>query len=243
MAEEIKLHDLNIYQRLAKIRKPVEVIKKNKKGYGYTYVNEEMILSKITGLMEKYAVSLIPGIVPGTARADQHKYSKLKTDRAGNAFEEPISEMVVQGDMEWKWLCNDKPEDCIIIPWYFVGSQSDASQSFGSALTYATRYFLLKYFNVATSDDDPDEYRRRQAEAEAEEDRLVAEKIINKVHNKVQEYLAKKPEARADIMAITKKYAKDKGKASANYFVIEDSATAAELSKALDAEIFNKEVK
>lgn len=59
---------LNIYQKLAKIRKPVEVIKKNRKGYGYTYVDEEEILSKITGLMGKYGVSLIPNITHGFRR-------------------------------------------------------------------------------------------------------------------------------------------------------------------------------
>lgn len=34
MAEQ---EQLNIYQKLAKIRKQVEVIQKNKRGYGYTY--------------------------------------------------------------------------------------------------------------------------------------------------------------------------------------------------------------
>ena len=34
MAEKIK-EELNIYQKLARIRKQVEVIKKNKEGYNY----------------------------------------------------------------------------------------------------------------------------------------------------------------------------------------------------------------
>lgn len=45
MAEQ----NLNIYQKLAKIRKQVEVIQRNKKGYGYTYVSEDEILAKISG--------------------------------------------------------------------------------------------------------------------------------------------------------------------------------------------------
>ena len=240
MAEQIKLSELNIYQRLAKIRKVVEIIKKNKKGYGYTYVNEEMILSKITGLMDKYQISLIPEIVAGTAKADSYQYSKTKFDKTGKPYEERVPEVMVQGDMQYTWLCNDNPEDKVVVPWFMVGSQSDASQSFGSALTYSSRYFLLKYFNVATSDDDPDEYRRRQAEAEEEEDRLIAEKIINKLHTKIQEHMAANPGDRAAIIALTKKYAKDNGKPSANYFMIEDSATASEFMKALDAEVFKK---
>lgn len=48
MAEQ----NLNIYQKLAKIRKQVEVIQRNKKGYGYTYVSEDEILAKISGFMD-----------------------------------------------------------------------------------------------------------------------------------------------------------------------------------------------
>lgn len=52
MAEE----KINLYQKLAKIRKMAEVIQKNKKGYGYTYVSEDVILAKVTAGMEKYGV-------------------------------------------------------------------------------------------------------------------------------------------------------------------------------------------
>lgn len=242
MSESIQ--ELNIYQKLAKIRKPVEIIKKNKKGYGYTYVNEEMILSKITGLMEKYGVSLIPNIVHGTASVTPYQISKTKTDKTGKPFEEHTSEVLVNAEMIWRWVNNDDPSDMIEVPWYMVGSQADASQAFGSALTYASRYFLLKYFNVATSDDDPDEYRRRQAEAEAEEDRLVAEKILNGLHEKVLQHIADHPENKEAIKSITKKFAKDEnGKASANYFIITNSTTAAELLRVLETEVFNKEMK
>ena len=41
---------MNIYQKLARIRKQVEVIQKNKSGYGYKYVSEDEILAKISVL-------------------------------------------------------------------------------------------------------------------------------------------------------------------------------------------------
>ena len=41
----------NIYQKLAKVRKQVEVIRKNKSGYGYKYVTEDEILAKISVFM------------------------------------------------------------------------------------------------------------------------------------------------------------------------------------------------
>ena len=49
MAEQAQL---NIYQKLAKIREQVEVMRKNKSGYGYTYVSEDEILAKIQVFMK-----------------------------------------------------------------------------------------------------------------------------------------------------------------------------------------------
>lgn len=222
---------LNIYQKLAKIRKPAEAIKKNRKGYGYTYVDEEEILSKITGLMTKYNVSLIPGIVPDSMTVEPYTYGKTKTTRDGTPYEEKVNEVIVKADTTWTWINNDNPEERIVVPWALVGSQSDASQAFGSALTYSSRYFLLKYFNVATSDSDPDEYRKKQKEAAEAEDRAVAEGIIDKVHEIVTKRVEDFPDDRKVIMEVIKQYAKDKGKASTNYYLIKDSETAAALLK------------
>ena len=60
------MSDLNIYQKLAKIRKQVEIMKKDARAYGYNYVKEEDILAKVTAFMEEYGLALTPAIVPGT---------------------------------------------------------------------------------------------------------------------------------------------------------------------------------
>lgn len=227
---------MNIYQKLAKIRKPAEVIQKNARGYGYTYVSEDEILAKITGLMNKYGVSLIPRITPGTMSAEPYTYSKTKSTKDGKVYEEKVNEVMVRSDMTWTWVNDENPDDCIVVPWALVASQTDASQAFGSGLTYASRYFLLKYFNIATSDEDPDEYRRKQRESEAEEDRLIAEKIVEQIHTLVTDHLAEKPDDKQKVITITKKYVKENGKASANYFALTSSNVASELLAALQAE-------
>ena len=42
--------------------------------------------------------------------------------------------------------------------------QADASMAFGGALTYCNRYFLLKFLEIPTDNDDPDEIHTRQLE-------------------------------------------------------------------------------
>ena len=52
------MSDLNIYQKLANIRKQVEIMKKDARAYGYNYVKEEDILAKVTVFMEEYNLKL-----------------------------------------------------------------------------------------------------------------------------------------------------------------------------------------
>ena len=89
---------------------------------------------------------------------------------------------------------------------------------------------MLKYFNVATSDDDPDNWRSAQREAENTEDRAIAEQIVEKIHQIVTSYLESHPDDKQAVVGVVKKYAKTKnGKASANYYDIEDPVVASNL--------------
>lgn len=228
---------LNIYQKLAKVRKPVEVLQKNKSGYGYRYVTEDLILAKITGMMDKLGVSLIPNINHGTTNVVPYQYTKTKSTKNGTIYEEQVNDIIVYADMEWHWVNNENPDDRVIVPWTFVGQQGDASQAFGSGLSYASRYFMLKYFNVATSDDDPDAWRSMQKEAEALAAKEAAQQIIEKIHIHVTSYLENHPDDRQKISDVIKKYAKDKsGKPSVNYMNIYDPIVASNLLDELEKE-------
>lgn len=230
------MEGLNIYQKLAKIRKPVEILQKNKSGYGYRYVTEDLILAKITGLMEKYGVSLVPNIVQGSTEVTPYGYTKTKSTKDGKIYEEKVNEILVRADMEWHWINNEDPNDRIVVPWSLVGQQADASQAFGSGLSYSSRYFMLKYFNVATSDDDPDNWRSLQREAEETESREIAKAIVEQIHAMVSEHIATHEADRQKIYDLTKKYAKDsKGKASVNYNLITDPVAAGKLLEELTA--------
>ena len=158
-------------QTLAKISEMVEVVKTNKKGFGYMYVTDDELLAKITVGMKKYHLSLIPQIVPGTAQVVPYRYTKERTDKNGKVIPDTkteVWEVLTSCDMCFLWVNDDNPEERVEVPWSMAGMQADASQSFGSGLTYAYRYFLLKYFGIATPDDDPDKWRSKQRAAENE---------------------------------------------------------------------------
>ena len=202
------MSELNIYQKLAKIRKQVEIMKKDARAYGYNYVKEEDILAKVTAFMDEYSLSLTPGIVPGTLNVMPYTYKKTKSTKGGQIYEENVNENLVWGDMTYTWRNVECPEEEIIVPWIFVGQQADASQAFGSGLTYTNRYFLLQYFNVSTSDDDPDAWRAKQREAEDAASKMVAEEIIKVIDAQIRDYLRDHKDAGAKIKELCGKYAK-----------------------------------
>lgn len=229
---------MNIYQKLAKIRKQVEVVQKNKSGYGYKYVTDDELLAKITAGMDRYGVSLIPNIVPDTLEVQPYTYKKTKKEKQNGQFvtyEENVNEFITTSDMEYIWINNENPEDRVVVYWSMVGQQSDASQCLGSGLTYSMRYFLLKYFNVATPDDDPDAWRSKQKAAEVAEDKAVAEQIIDVLDTEIKAFLANNPKKTEDVKSLVSKYAKN-----GNYFAITESVLAAKLLDDFNAN-FNKE--
>ena len=217
MAEQ----NLNIYQKLAKIRKQVEVIQRNKKGYGYTYVSEDEILAKISGFMDKYNLSLIPSVIHSSAVVAP--YHTKKTNK-GEIYEENVNEVLVSADMVFTWVNNENPDERVDVPWILVGHQSDGSQSFGSGLSYAMRYFLLKFFNIATPDDDPDKWRSKQKAAGAAEDKMIAEEIIASFDTMVKEFLASNQDKTEEVKKFVAKYVK-----GGNYFAITESVLASKL--------------
>lgn len=220
MADE----QLNLVQKLAKIRSISDVVSKDKRGYNYSYADITQILAKITAGMKKYGVSLIPQVVPGTTEVVQNVVTNTKFDKTGKAYDNTVTEMLIKADMIFKWVNDDNPDDTIEVPWFMTGSQSDPSQAFGSGLTYCTRYFLTSYFQIAQADSDVDAYRSKQKEAEASEGKAVAEEIIANFDTVVKIFLADNPNKADDVKKFISRYAKN-----GNYFAIKEPNLAGKL--------------
>lgn len=188
--------------------------------------------------MDKLHLSLIPSIVPESTVVIPYSVTETKTTSKGDVYDKNVNEILVQSDMIWTWVNNDNPDERIEVPWAMVGQQSDASQAFGSGLTYSSRYFLLKYFNIATSDADPDAFRKKQKAAEAEEQKLIASEITATIDTYLKDHVYKKPEDRDAALEIVSKYIK-----SGNYLEIKDPILARSLLAALQEKFGTQEAK
>ena len=215
---------LNLVQKLAKIRAISDVVSKEKRGYNYTYADITTILANITAGMKKYGVSLIPSVVPGTAEVSQNVVTNTKFDKTGKAYDSTATEMLVKAEMVFKWVNDENPEEFIEVPWFVTGSQTDPSQAFGSGLTYCTRYFLCNYFQIAQSDSDVDTYRSKQKAAEESEEKAIAEEIINGFDTLVKQFLADNSDKVDEVKKFISKYAKN-----ANDLAIKEPMLASKL--------------
>lgn len=148
---------MGLDEKLMELKKLVSIMQKDSEGHGYTYVSEESILLAINDKMIELGLKLTPKFKPGTLHSEVVNYQ--------NAKGQPKTDVLVRSEMQYIWK-DIATGDTEIVDWGLLGQQSDASQALGSGLTYANRYFLLKYFNVATSNDDPDKIRSEMAKEE-----------------------------------------------------------------------------
>lgn len=217
--------NLNLYQKLAKIRMIADVAAKDKRGFNYSYADITQILAKVTAGMNKYGVSLIPGIVHESFDVQKVEFRNTKVNKKGEIYEDVSTEMLVSADMEFTWVNNDDPSETIVVPWVMTGSQSDPSQATGSGLTYCTRYFLTNYFQIAQKDvQDVDEYRSKQKEAELAEKKAIAASIIEEFDLLMKKFLPDNQDKVEDVKKFISKYVK-----GGNYFNIKEPEVAAKL--------------
>lgn len=162
-------------EKLQEIKNEISIMQKNKEGYGYSYVDEESLLLKINAKMLELGLRLIPEIVPGTLKTEILNYKDKK--------DKDVTEILVSSDMKYTWK-DIETKETEVINWTLVGQQADGSQALGSGLTYTNRYFLLKYFNVSTSKDDPDEIRKKQKEEDEKKKITTEQTKIKKIFAK-----------------------------------------------------------
>lgn len=148
---------MNIYQKLHKIQSAILGLGKDKKGNNYEYVTGNKVLSEIKPLMNDLGLLLKQEVISiDNVRQDY-------ATRNGNKSE--INSKVM---MRFTWVdveTGEKDENL-----FGANGQNDWDKGVGSALTYGERYFLLKYFHIATDEDDIDNLDRKKEDPETIKD-------------------------------------------------------------------------
>ena len=155
MAKENEVR--NIYQKLLEVRKAVPKLTKNNEGFQYKYVSSSQTLEALREIMGEQGLLLVPSVI------DYHVVPHEYIDSNGKKHNDFFTELA----MKFTWLNVDNPGEKIECAWYGQGLDT-GERGVGKALTYAEKYFLLKFFNIATDSDDPDANQKKHDQPKPE---------------------------------------------------------------------------
>jgi hypothetical protein len=158
----------NIYRKLIEVRKAVPSITKNSRGSRFRFVSSSQILGALRQAMDAHGLLLIPRLV--SERVLEHQ-----TKRGDRLYFTILN-------IEFTWVNADNPDERIACPWVGQGLD-EGERGVGKALTYAEKYFLLKFFNIPTDGDDPDADDKRPPAKKREASGTAAEKKAEAVNH------------------------------------------------------------
>lgn len=198
---------MNLYQKLVEIQKSVRALGKNSSaGYGasaYQYVSGSKILDWIRPKMDELGLLL-------TQQIDGIENERIDYLTKNGEKSELLSKVT----MTFTWIDAESGEKLSVK--FGANGMNNWDKGLGSALTYAERYFLLKFFHIATDEDDVDALPLRGNEdalpskpAETPQTPAPAKpekEVFNSSHPLWQKALDKMVEGKGSIKALQEKY-------------------------------------
>ena len=139
-------------QKLLELQKTVVKLSKNEKGYDYKFVSGSKLLSFIRPAMDELSLLL----VPDTVSVDQQIVKTLEAIPASGNYKGRAEkyEVLVTLTKTFTWIDAETGES--LKTTFIYQGCNGWDKAIGSAETYAERYFILKFFHIATDEDDVD---------------------------------------------------------------------------------------
>lgn len=152
---------LNVYQKLAKVRKKVPYLKKDQKSNQYSYVGSSGVLGALNEEINKVGLILKPEIINWHV-SDNHEQRWMQDKIKKEPIPTDRVTYFTELEMLMTWIDVDNPQEKVECRWYAQGVDIAGEKGVGKALTYGEKYFMLKFFNIATDSDDPDKFQKDQ---------------------------------------------------------------------------------
>lgn len=164
---------MSIYKKLHKIQSQVLGLGKDKAGQNYQYVTGSKVIEHIKPLMNDLGLILKQEVLS----IDNERQDYIVG--LGTPKERTKSEILSKVMMRFTWVDSETGEKDENL--FGANGQNDWEKGLGSALTYAERYFLLKYFHIATDEDDIDNPERKAEEQKMQEVENLRLNAIKKI--------------------------------------------------------------
>ena len=161
---------MGIYSKLLKVQEQIKGLGKDKKtgqgNYGYEYVTGSKLLEHIKPILNQEKLILKQEIT--SVEKERIDYKTKNGEK---------SEMLFSVWQKFTWIdteTGEKDENS-----FFASGMNDWEKGLGSALTYAERYFLLKYFHISTDEDDIDNDNRKSETEKLAINQIQIDRIVD----------------------------------------------------------------
>lgn len=145
---------MKLYSKLVNIRKAVEYLQKTERGnQGALYVDPAVLVRKIREKMDEHGILLVPAL----------KNSSIESMSDPTKNNPDAKSFLFRSEMVYTFI-DAEDGSKLDVDWFMTGKHlQDPAMAGGAALTYFERYFLLKFFQIPTSKDDPEHFQAKTA--------------------------------------------------------------------------------
>lgn len=161
---------MSIYKKLLTVQTAVKGLGKDKKSYGYDYVTGNKLLNFIKPILNEQGLILKQEI--SSVDTEVVNYSSKQGEKI---------EVLYKVWLDFTWVDVETGEKDVNK--FFATGMNGFEKGLGSALTYAERYFLLKYFHIATDEDDIDNPERKNDAPITPKIKVIGEEKAKEMEN------------------------------------------------------------
>ena len=159
---------LNIYQRINEVRKAIGYVQKDKSvstgGGSYKAVTHDAVTGMVREALIKHGVVIVPSVVSAVFHPKEPE----------------AKQRLYEATFQVEFVNMDEPADRIVTQ-QNAHALDNGDKAPGKAMSYATKYAILKLFNIETGEDDESRYQQEEFDVVGAVDYILASTSLAEV--------------------------------------------------------------
>lgn len=158
---------MNIYQRINEVRKAIAYIQKDKSvsagpSGSYRAVTHDAVTGMIRQHLVEHGVIIAPTLI----------------ESVFHPKEEGAKQRLYSASYDVRFINMDAPDECVTIR-IEAHALDNGDKAPGKAISYATKYAILKLFNIETGEDEESRYQREEFDVTPHLDKIAAAESLD----------------------------------------------------------------
>jgi hypothetical protein len=175
------MEKMNIYQRINEVRKAIGYVQKDKDvGFGkscYKAVTHDAVTGMVRDALIKQGVVIVTSVVSATFHPAE---LVQQANDAGSVVTVSAKQRLYEATFEVAFVNMDDPQDRITTQ-QNAHALDNGDKAPGKAQSYATKYAILKLFNIETGEDEESRYQQEEFDTIGAVDYILASTSLAEV--------------------------------------------------------------